>query len=63
MYASIDQVIARSHSRCASTRRKIMRSTGPQQVVQHLDEQVLSIDGFDDHEESEPTVIHSRNTP
>jgi putative sigma-54 modulation protein len=64
MYASIDQVIAKIAQQMRKYKTKIMRQHRPRrQEVQHLDEQVLSIEGFDDHEESEPTVIHSEKYP
>jgi putative sigma-54 modulation protein len=64
MYASIDQVIAKIAQQMRKYKTKIMRQHRPRkQIVQHFDEQILSIDGFDDHEESEPTVIHSEKYP
>jgi len=64
MYASIDQVISKIAQQMRKYKTKIMRQHRPRkQMVQHFDEQVLSIDGFDDHEESVPTVIHSEKYP
>lgn len=64
MYASIDQVIAKIAQQMRKYKTKIMRQHRPRrQSVRHIEEQVLSIDGFDDHEESEPTVIHSEKYP
>jgi putative sigma-54 modulation protein len=64
MYASIDQVISKIAQQMRKYKTKIMRQHRPRkQIVQHFDEQVLSIEGFDDHEESEPTVIHSEKYP
>src|ERR1700722_7853499 len=60
MYGSIDQVISKIAQQMRKYKTKIMRQHRPRrQEVQHFDEQVLSIEGFDDHEESEPTVIHT----
>ena len=64
MYASIDQVITKIAQQMRKYKTKIMRQHRPRrQEIQHVDEQVLSIEGFDDHEESEPTVIHTERYP
>jgi putative sigma-54 modulation protein len=64
MYASIDQVISKIAQQMRKYKTKIMRQHRPRkEAIHHFDEQVLSVDGFDDHEESEPTVIHSEKYP
>lgn len=64
MYGSIDQVISKIAQQMRKYKTKIMRQHRPRkQVVRHLDEQVLSIEGFDEDEASEPTVIHSEKYP
>jgi putative sigma-54 modulation protein len=64
MYASIDQAISKIAQQMRKYKTKIMRQHRPRrQDVRHFEEQVLSIEGFDDHEESEPTVIHSEKYP
>lgn len=64
MYASIDQVISKIAQQMRKYKTKIMRQHRPRkQEVRHFDEQVLSLDGFHEHEESEPSVIHSEKYP
>jgi putative sigma-54 modulation protein len=64
MYGSIDQVIGKIAQQMRKYKTKIMRQHRPRhQKVQHVEEQVLSIDGFDEHEESEPSVIHTEKYP
>jgi putative sigma-54 modulation protein len=41
-----------------------MRSHRPRRAeLQHFEEQVLSVDGFDDHEDWEPQVIQTERYP
>src|SRR5207244_8907259 len=43
---------------------KIMRQHRPRrQEVQHLDEQVFTSAGMDEHEENEPTLVHTERYP
>ena len=64
MYASIDGVIAKIARQMRKYKTKIMRAHRPRRhEVQHFDEQVLSVDGFDSHEESEPAVIQTERYP
>lgn len=64
MYGSIDQVIGKIAQQMRKYKTKIMRQHRPRrQEVRHVEEQVLSIEGFDEHEASEPTVIHSEKYP
>jgi len=64
MYGSIDQVISKIARQMRKYKTKIMRQHRPRsQGIRHVEEQVLSIDGFEEHEESEPTVIHSERYP
>jgi putative sigma-54 modulation protein len=64
MYASIDQVVDKIAQQMRKYKTKILRQHRPRkQDVQHVEEQVLSIEGFDEHEASEPTVIHTEKYP
>lgn len=64
MYGSIDQVMDKIAQQMHKYKTKIMRQHRPRrQEVQHFDEQVLSIEGFDDHADSEPSVIHTEKYP
>ena len=64
MYASIDGVIAKIARQMRKYKTKIMRAHRPRRhEVQHFDEQVLSVDGFDEHETSEPAVIQTERYP
>ncbi len=64
MYGSIDQAISKIAQQMRKYKTKIMRQHRPRrQEVRHVEEQVLSIEGFEDSEESEPMVIHSEKYP
>ncbi|MDB6173555.1 MAG: sigma 54 modulation protein/ribosomal protein [Chthoniobacteraceae bacterium] len=65
MYASIDGVIAKIAQQMRKYKTKIMRSHRPRRAeVQHFEEQVLDLSGFDDHEEGkEPQVIQTERYP
>ncbi len=64
MYASIDNVVDKIARQMRKYKTKIMRTHRPRRhEVQHLDEQILSAEGLDDHEESEPTVVHNEKYP
>lgn len=64
MYASIDQVVDKIAQQMRKYKTKIMRQHRPRkQEVKHVEEQVLSIEGFQEHEESEPSVIHTERYP
>ena len=58
MYASIDNVIAKIARQMRKYKTKILRNHRPRGFdVRHIDDQVLGIDGFDLHEESQPQVL------
>ena len=64
MYASIDGVIAKIAQQMRKYKTRIMRTHRPRrQQVQHFEEQVLSVDGFDSLEEAEPQVIQTERYP
>ncbi|MEA3188196.1 MAG: putative sigma-54 modulation protein [Chthoniobacter sp.] len=64
MYASIDEAVDRIAQQMRKYKTKIMRSHRPRrQDVQHLDEQVFSSAGMEEHEESEPTLVHTERYP
>lgn len=64
MYASIDQVVDKIARQMRKYKTKIMRTHRPRrQEVRHLDEQILTAEGLDDHEEKEPTVVHNEKYP
>ncbi len=65
MYASIDGVIAKIAQQMRKYKTKIMRSHRPRRgEVQHFDEQVLDLAGFEEHAEgTEPQVIQTERYP
>ena len=64
MYASIDQVVDKIARQMRKYKTKIMRTHRPRRhEVRHLEEHVLSAEGLDDHEESEPIVVHTEKYP
>jgi putative sigma-54 modulation protein len=64
MYASIDRVIGKIAQQMRKYKTKIMRTHRPRrQGVQHFQEQVLSVDGFDANEEAEPQVVQTERYP
>lgn len=64
MYASLDQVMDKIAQQMRKYKTKIMRQYRPRRgEVQHVEEQVLSIEGFDEKEESEPSVIQTERYP
>jgi putative sigma-54 modulation protein len=65
MYASIDGVIAKIAQQMRKYKTKIMRSHRPRRhEIQHLEEHVLDLQGFEDHDEGvEPQVIQTERYP
>lgn len=64
LYASIDAAVDRIAQQMRKYKTKILRQHRPRRAeVQHLEEQVLSSAGLDEHEESEPTVVHTERYP
>jgi len=64
MYASIDEVMSKIAQQMRKYKTKIMRQHRPRHgEIQHVDEQVLSIEGFDEHAETEPSVIQTEKYP
>lgn len=64
LYASIDEAASRIAQQMRKYKTKIMRSHRPRRgEVRHVEEQVFSADGLDDHEESEPTLVHVEKYP
>jgi putative sigma-54 modulation protein len=64
MYASIDQVAGKIARQMRKYKTKIMRLHRPRRhETRHIEEQVLSVEGFDEHEESEPSVIQTEKYP
>ncbi len=65
MYASIDGVVAKIGQQMRKYKTKIMRSHRPRRhEVQHFEEQVLDVSGFEEHEEGvEPQVIQTEKYP
>jgi len=59
MYASIDLCVDKLARQMRKYKTKIQRHhrSRKQQIV-HIEEQVLSADGLDGHEEAEPAVVH-----
>lgn len=65
LYASIDQAVDKIVRQMRKYKTKIMRQHRPRrQEITHIDEQVLSAEGFEDLvEETEPSVIHTEKYP
>ena len=64
MYASIDEVMNKIAQQMRKYKTKIMRQHRPRKgEVRHVEEQVLSLEGFGEHEESEPSVIQTEKYP
>lgn len=64
MYASIDEVMGKIAQQMRKYKTKIMRQHRPRHgEIQHVDEQVLGIEGFDEHAESEPNVLQTEKYP
>jgi len=59
MYASIDLSVSKLTRQMRKYKTKLQRhQPHRKQKVMHLEEQVLSAEGLDEHEEAEPQVIH-----
>ena len=64
LYASIDQAVDKIVQQMRKYKTKIMRQHRPRhQQVTHIDERVLSAEGLDLIEESEPMVVHTEKYP
>ncbi len=64
LYASIDQAVDKVAQQMRKYKTKIMRQHRPRRhEVKHLDEQVFSSEGLDEHEEAEPTLVHTERYP
>lgn len=64
LYASIDEAAGKIAQQMRKYKTKIMRQHRPRRgEVRHVDEQVLTSAGMDDHEESEPTLVHVEKYP
>lgn len=64
LYASIDEVMSKIAAQMRKYKTKIMRQHRPRHgEVQQLDAQILSIEGFEEHAESEPNVIQTEKYP
>ena len=71
MYASIDQVVGKIAQQMRKYKTRIMRQHRPRRhEIQHIEESVFSLDGFDafepagDHvEHPEPEVVHTEKYP
>ncbi len=64
LYASIDQAVDKIVRQMRKYKTKIMRQHRPRrQQVTHIDERVLSSEGLDLIEESEPMVVHTEKYP
>ena len=60
LYASIDAVIAKIARQMRKYKTKILRNHRPRGFdIKHIDDHVLSVDGFDAHEASEPQVLQT----
>jgi putative sigma-54 modulation protein len=64
LYASIDQAVDKIVRQMRKYKTKIMRQHRPRrQEVTHIDEHVLSAEGLDLIEETEPNVVHTEKYP
>jgi len=64
LYASIDEAMSRIAQQMRKYKTKIMRQHRPRRgEVQHVEEQVYSSAGLEDHEEAEPTLVHIERYP
>lgn len=64
MYASIDQAMDRIAQQMRKYKTRIMRQHRPRKgEVQHVEEKVLSLDGFEENLESEPSVVQTEKYP
>lgn len=64
MYASIDQAMDKIARRMRKYKTRIMRQHRPRKgEVRHFNEQVLTIEGFEEFPESEPNVMQTERYP
>lgn len=64
MYASIDGVLAKIGRQMSKYKTRILRTHRPRnQEIRHVDEHVISLDGFDGDHEKEPEVIQTEKYP
>jgi len=64
MYASVDQVMDKIAQQMRKYKTKVMRSHRPRRgEIRHIEEQVISIAGLEEHEEAEPSVIQTEKYP
>ena len=64
MYASIDGAIAKIARQMRKYKTRILRTHRPRGFdVKHIEEQVLSVEGLDEHAESEMQVIQTERYP
>ena len=64
MYASIDGVIGKIAQQMRKYKTRIMRQHRPRRnEVQHFDEHVLDLEGFEESQETEPQVIQTERYP
>ncbi len=64
MYASVDEVMGKIARRMRKYKTRIMRQHRPRKgEVQHIEEQVLSLDGFEEEPEREPSVVQTEKYP
>lgn len=64
LYASIDEVMDKIARQMRKYKTKIMRRNRPRKgEVRHIEEQVLSGQGLEEHEESEPALVQTEKYP
>ncbi len=60
MYASIDDVMSKIARRMRKYKTRIMRQHRPRKgAVRHIEEQVVSLEGFEEDGEKEPSVVQT----
>lgn len=64
MYASVDQAIGKIAQQMRKYKTRIMRQHRPRKgEVRHIEEQVLSLDGFEEEPERDPSVVQTEQYP
>ncbi len=64
MYALIDQVMDKIARQMRKYKTRILRQHRPRKgEVKHVEEKVLSLDGFEEDSESEPSIVQTEKYP
>ena len=64
LYASIDEVMNKIAQQMRKYKTRIMRQHRPRHgEVKHLEEQVLSLEAFEEHPEGQPNIVQTEQYP